>query len=57
MVYLVRMFNNRGTLYCKCGQSTLEYVIILAVVIGVIVAAASVANPQLTVIYDTVYNQ
>lgn len=34
------------------GQSTLEYVIILAAVIGAIIAVAAVLKPKLTGTYD-----
>ncbi len=37
------------------GQSTLEYVIILAVVVGVIVAAGVIFKPDLTKAYKQVY--
>jgi len=36
----------------KNGQSTLEYVILLAVVVGAIVAAAAAFSPQVQAAYD-----
>ena len=41
----------------KKGQSTLEYVIILAVVVGVIIAAGVVFKPNLTGAYNMIYPQ
>ena len=38
------------------GQSTLEYVIILAVVVGAIVAAGVVFRPNLANVYNAVYS-
>ncbi len=35
------------------GQSTLEYVIILAAVVGAIIAVAAALKPKLTGTYDT----
>lgn len=37
---------------CK-GQSTLEYVIILAAVVGAIIAVAAALKPKITATYDT----
>ncbi|MDO8489121.1 MAG: hypothetical protein Q7S42_03310 [Candidatus Omnitrophota bacterium] len=41
----------------RSGQSTLEYVIILAVVIGVIIGAGVVFKPNLTGTYNTAYSK
>jgi len=43
------------TLRIRSGQSTLEYVIILAVVVGAIVAAGIIFKPDLTGAYNMVY--
>ncbi|MDP2928380.1 MAG: hypothetical protein Q8N80_06260 [Candidatus Omnitrophota bacterium] len=37
------------------GQSTLEYVIILAVVVGAIIAAGVIFKPNLTSTYNMIY--
>jgi len=37
----------------KKGQSTLEYVIILAAVVGAIIAVAAMLKPKITGSYDT----
>ncbi|MFY9401809.1 MAG: class III signal peptide-containing protein [Candidatus Omnitrophota bacterium] len=37
----------------KKGQSTLEYVIILAAVVGAIIAVGAALKPKLTGTYDT----
>lgn len=39
------------------GQSTLEYVIILAAVVGAIIAVAAAFKPKLTGTYDTLGNK
>ena len=39
------------------GQSTLEYVIILAAVVGAIIAVAAALKPKLTGTYDTLGNK
>jgi len=38
--------------FCK-GQSTLEYAIILAAVVGAIIAVAAALKPKITGTYDT----
>ena len=43
------------TLKIRDGQSTLEYVIILAVVVGVIVLAGIIFKPNLTSTYNMIY--
>jgi len=43
------------TLRIRNGQSTLEYVIILVVVVGAIVAAGVIFKPDLVSVYNTVY--
>lgn len=37
----------------RSGQSTLEYVIILAAVVGAIIAVAAALKPKITGTYDT----
>ena len=37
----------------KNGQSTLEYVIILAAVVGAIIAVAAALKPKITATYNT----
>jgi Flp pilus assembly pilin Flp len=44
------------TLRIRRGQSTLEYVLILAVVVGAIVAAGVIFKPQIKKAYDTAYD-
>jgi len=39
------------------GQSTLEYVIILAAIVGAIIAVAAAFKPKLTGTYDTLGNK
>jgi len=39
----------------RSGQCTLEYVIILAIVVGAIVGAAAVFKSQIAGVYNTVY--
>ncbi|MFA5311066.1 MAG: hypothetical protein WC355_02000 [Candidatus Omnitrophota bacterium] len=41
----------------RSGQSTLEYVIILAAVIGAIIAVGAALKPKLTGTYDTLGNK
>jgi len=46
----------RKTIFrARKGQSTLEYVIILAVVVGAIVAVGVIFKPNLASVYNTVY--
>ncbi len=40
----------------KKGQSTLEYVIILAAVVGAIIAVAAMFKPKLVTTYDSLSN-
>ncbi|MCK9432781.1 MAG: hypothetical protein PHX28_03175 [Candidatus Omnitrophica bacterium] len=49
------MLSKKRALKKIYGQSTLEYVIILAVVIGAIVAVATMFKSDITVIYDLAY--
>ena len=41
----------------RAGQSTLEYVIILAAVVGAIIAVAAALKPRLVTTYDTLGNK
>lgn len=40
----------------KKSQSTLEYIIILLIVIGAIIGAGTILKPNLTAAYKTIYH-
>jgi Flp pilus assembly pilin Flp len=51
------MNDRKMILRIRNGQSTLEYVLILAVVVGAIVAAGVIFKPDLKNVYNTIYNK
>lgn len=57
MIFMIKEFYSRLDARQEKGQTLIEYALIIALIVIVVIAAMALLGPQIAVIYNTITNR